>query len=38
MGPRRLRLPNQLMLGSYVLSQEWDRPLANTVAPSLKAA
>ena len=37
-GLRRLRLPNRLMLGSYVLPQEWDRPSANTVALSLKAA
>ena len=31
-GPRRPRLPNWLMLGSYVLSQEWDRPLTDIVA------
>ena len=35
--PRRLRLPDQLMLGSYVLSQEWDCPSADTVALGLEA-
>ena len=35
--PRRPRLPSRLMLGTYVLLQEWDHPLANTVAPGPKA-
>ena len=37
-GPHRPRLPNWLVLGSYVLSQKWDHPSADTVAPSPKAA
>ena len=36
--PHRLRLPERLMLGSYVLPQEWDCPSANTVAPGLEVA
>ena len=36
--PRRLRMSNRLVLGSYVLSQEWDRPPADAVTPSLEAA
>ena len=31
-GPRRKRMPNRLVLGSYVLPQEWDSPLADAVA------
>ena len=37
-GPHRLRLPNRLMLRLYVLSQEWDCPLADTMAPGPEAA
>ena len=36
--PHRPRLPNRLMLGSYVLPKEWDNPSVDIVAPSLKAA
>ena len=36
--PRRSRLSNQLMLGSYVLPQEWDGPSMETIANSLEAA
>ena len=31
-------MSNRLVLGSYVMSQEWDRPSADTVAPGLEAA
>ena len=37
-GPRRPTLFDWLMLGSYVLPQEWDCPLADTVAPGPEAA
>ena len=37
-GPHGPRLPDPLMLCSYVLPHEWNHPLADTVAPSLKAA
>ena len=37
-GPRRPRLPDRLMLGSYVLPQEWDRHSKDIVAPGLEAA
>ena len=37
-GPHRPRILNRWMLGSYVLSQEWDRPSADTVALGLEAA
>ena len=36
--PRRPRMPNRLMLSSYILPYEWDRPLADMVAPRPKAA
>ena len=36
--PHKPRLPNRLMLGSYVLSYEWDLPSANTMAPGLEVA
>ena len=36
--PRKPRLPNRLMLGSYVLPQEWDCLLMDTVAPGSEAA
>ena len=35
--PRRLRMLDRLVLGSYVLPQEWDHPSANVAAPNLKA-
>ena len=31
-------MSNRLVLGSYVMSQEWDSPSADTVAPGLEAA
>ena len=36
--PRRPRLHDRLMLGSYVLPQEWDCPSADMVASGPKAA
>ena len=35
--PYRPWLPDRLMLGSYVLPHEWDRPSMDTVAPGLEA-
>ena len=37
-GPCRPRMPNRLVLGSYVLPQEWDSPLADAVALGPEAA
>ena len=36
--PRRPRMSNRLVLGSYVMLQEWDCPSMDTVAPGPKAA
>ena len=36
--PHKLRLLNRLMLGSYILPQEWDHTSMDTVAPGPKAA
>ena len=35
-GPHRLRMPDQLLLSSYVPPQEWVHPLADIVAFSLE--
>ena len=37
-GRSRPRLHDRLMLGSYVLQQEWDCPSVDVVAPGPKAA
>ena len=36
-GPSRPRLPNWLMIGSYVPPQDWDCPLANMVTSGPEA-
>ena len=37
-GPRRARIPNRMVLGSYVQPMEWDRPSTDTLALGPKVA
>ena len=38
LGARRARLPDRMMLGSYVKPMEWGRPSVDTPTPSLEDA